>query len=139
MPQVNPKRTLYAINNDAGAFTVIRLTTWAKFVAIDEDPTQNAGAKQGLQYYLLDPFAQSSNITANAEGPFVTPDTPAGQPELTIGDPHHVNDKATAPLGGPGSDGNIDVPGGVVTLGTPIVQLRTNTADGTNVIVTEYA
>lgn len=139
MPQVNPKKTLYAINNNAGAFTTIRLSTWAKFVTVDEDPTQNAGAKQGLQYYQLDPFAQSGNILNNAEGPFTAPLTAVGTPEITLGDQYYVNAPTTAPLGNPGSGGNVDVPGGVATLGTPILSLRTNSANPTNAIVTEYA
>ena len=138
MPQTNPKRTLYAINNDAGAYTVIRLTACSIYVTIDEDPSQNAGVKQGLQYYALDPFAQSSNILSGAEGPFVTPLSAAGIPELTFGDQHNIHNRENAPLGAPGSGGNVDVPGGQPTLGTPLVAVRTNTATATNIIVTEY-
>lgn len=137
MPQVNPKRTSYAINNNAGAFVVIRLTTWAKYVEVDEDLSQNAGARQGLQYYALDPFAQSSAIDTNEEGPFVT--DKAQVPELTFGDKHHINDGVNTPLGNPGSAGNVDVPGGQPTLGTPLFKVRTNSANPTNIIVTEYA
>lgn len=139
MPQQNPKRTSYPINNNAGAYTTIRLTTWAKYIEFDEDPGQNAGAKQGLEYYALDPFAQSSNILAGAAGPLVTPITAAGTPELTFGDKFHVNDLTLAPLGNPGSGGNVDVPGGVATLGTPMISVRTNSASATNLIVSEYA
>lgn len=139
MPQVNPKRRIVAVNNNAGAFTTIRLTTFAMYLAVDEDPTQNAGVKQGLQYYLLDPFALSGDILNNAEGPFVSPVTAAGEPEIEVGDPRYINAQTTAPLGNPGSDGNIDSPGGVATLGTPILAVRTNSASPTNLIVTEQS
>lgn len=139
MPQINPKRTLVAINNNAGAFTTIRLTVWAKYVEVDEDLSQNAGAKQGLQYYELDPFAQSSAILTGAQGPFVAGATPIGTPEVTLGDKHNVHSGTALPMGNPGSAGNIEVPGGQATLGTPILALRTNSANPTNVIVTEYA
>lgn len=142
MAQSNPKVSVVPINNDAGAFTVIRLTTWAKFVEFLEDPSQNAGAQQGLQYNLLDPFAISSNITANAEPTppayLVAPAQTAGVVELELGDKYHVQSKSTKPLGAPGSDGNVDVPGGQVTLGTPLIQVRTNSANATNLIVREH-
>ncbi len=139
MSQLNPSRRLVAINNDAGAFTVIRLTTWAKYVEIDEDPTQNAGAKQGLQYNALDPFVQSAEIVNPPAAYLVTPVTPVGTPELTFGDKIHINDLTFAPLGNPGSGGDPVGPGAGASLGTPLVQLRTNSANATNVIVTEYA
>lgn len=144
MPQVNPKRTLYAINNDAGAFTVIRLTTWAKYLAIYEDASQNAGAAQGLQYRALDPFAQSADIDENSQPAapnyFIAPaSTDPSKPEVEFGDKFWRNGETTAPLGNPGSDGNVDSPGGQVTLGTPIVEIRTNSANATNVIVEEWA
>lgn len=140
MPQVNPKVTLVAINNDAGAFTVIRLTTWAKYLTIDEDKTQNGGLLQGLQYNLLDPFAQSTDITAGA-----VPTPPdylldnGSAPQIAVGDSRYVNSMTTAPLGNPGSAGNVDSPGGTATLGTPILQVRTASANATKVIVREYA
>ena len=134
--QTNPKRTLYPINNSAGAYTTIRLTTWPMYVSIDEDPTQNAGVKQGLQYYALSPFAQSSNILADAEGPFVAPITDLGKPEIEFGDKHQVHSVSAQGLGGPGSAGNIDVPGGQVTLGTPLIAVRSAGA-ATNILVTE--
>lgn len=138
MPQLNPKRTVYAINNNAGAFTTIRLTTWAIYVEIDEDPTQNAGVKQGLQYNPLDPFVQSSEIVDPPAAYLVTPVSPLGEPELTFGDKYHVKDLTFGPLGSPGSGGDPVGPGAGPSLGTPLVQLRTNSASPTNVIVTEY-
>jgi hypothetical protein len=139
MPQVNPKRTVVAINGDAGNFVTIRLTTWAKYVEVDEDPSVNGAVKQGLQYNPLDPFVQSSQIQ-NVPAAFLeTPVTPAGTPELTFGDRYHVNDGHTAPLGNPGSGGDPVGPGAGPALGTPLVQLRSNSATATQVIVTEYA
>ena len=147
MPQTNPKRTLYAINNDAGAFTTIRLSTFAIYVEVIEDQSQNGGQQQGLQYYALDPFAQSANILANAEGPFVAPaGGPGGAqadgtpviPQIKFGDQHQIHSVSAQPLGAPGSAGNVDVPGGVITLGTPLLAVRTNSGNATNVLVTEY-
>lgn len=155
MPQTNPKSTYYPIQASTGAFTVIRLSTWAKYIEITEDPTQNAGLQQGLQYNNLDPSAVSSNITANAQPPVsgnpgygvvlafgaTTNLIPPGafQPSLVYGDIHNVHSTTEMPLGNPGSAGNVDSPGGTVTLGTPLVQLRTNSANPTNVIVKEWA
>lgn len=138
--QVNPKRTKVAINNNAGAWTVIRLTTWAKYVAIYEDLTQNAGATQGLQYNLLDPFALSGNITQNAEPapPDYFVSDKNASPEIEVGDARYIHSPTTMPLGNPGSGGNVDNPGGVATLGTPVLQLRTNSANPTNAIVEEW-
>lgn len=138
--QTNPKVTKYAINNNAGAFTVIRLTTFAKAVEIDEDLSQNGAVKQGLQYNLLDPFANSGNITAGAEPtpPDYLLSDKTESPEIVIGDLRYVHSATTMPLGNPGSGGNVDSPGGVPTLGTPIVQLRTDSASPTNVVVKEW-
>jgi hypothetical protein len=148
----NPKTTFYPINSDAGAFTVIRLTTFAKYVEICEDPNYNEGEQQGLQYNILDPFALSSNITRNAQP--APPDygivlafgaagttLPPGafQAQLTFGDIHNVHSGTEMPLGNPGSAGNVDNPGGVATLGTPLVQLRTNSANAGGVVVREWA
>lgn len=143
MPQTNPKRTFYAINSDAGAFTVIRLTSWAKYVEITEDPNYNAGAQQGLQYNALDPFALSTNITANAEPAppafAIALAAPVGTPQITFGDKHNVHSGTSAPLGNPGSAGNTDSPGTEVpTLGTPLAQVRTNSATAGGIVVVEY-
>lgn len=131
--QVNPLRRRVVINANNGQPVVIRLTTWAKYVEIEEDPSANAGILQGLQGFALDPMAQSSNITANDEP------LESGKSLYTFGDPYHQNSKSTAPLGNPGSGGNIDVPGGVPTLGTPLAQLLSNTANATAVWIREWA
>ena len=147
MPQVNPKRTWYDLNNNAGGFTVIRLTTWAKYVEIAEDPAKNAGVGQGLQGNYLDPFAVSTNIERGmspaAEGGavFAVNAALAGglEPPLTFGDKHNIHSGTEMPLGNPGSAGNVDNPGGQPTLGTPLIQLRSNTGTPTGIIVSEYA
>jgi hypothetical protein len=130
--QVNPKRTRYVVPGSAGVPLVIRLTCWAKYVDITEDPTANAGLLQGLQGYALDAFALSSNILLNSEA------LPAGVSEYEFGDKHNIHSGTSAPLGNPGSAGNVDNPGGVATLGTPLAQLLSNTATATAVWVTEY-
>ena len=153
MPQTNPKRTWYPVAATGGLFTVIRLTTFAKFVEIIEDPAMNLGVAQGLQYNALDPFALSSNITLNSEptaptvglaaGNFAPSPAVAGTsvsfPQLTFGDKHNIHSGTEAPLGNPGSAGNVDSPGGTATLGTPIVQLLSATATATGVIVSEWS
>jgi len=133
MPQVNPKRTRYAINGSGGAAVVIRLTVWAKYVSIDEDTTANAGIAQGLQGYALSPFAQSTNILDHAEA------LPSGVSHYDFGDQFHMQSDTTTPLGNPGSAGNVDVPGGRATLGTPLVSLQSASVTATAVFVTEYA
>ena len=151
--QTNPKTTFYPINSNAGVFTVIRLTTFAKYIEISEDPNYNAGQQQGLQYNSLDPFAVSSNITLNAQptppaygivlgfgGATITLIPPASfQPSLIFGDAHNIHSATEMPLGNPGSAGNVDSPGGTVTLGTPLVQIRTNSANAGGIIVKEWA
>src|ERR1700739_224991 len=147
MPQTNPKRRFIALNNNAGAFTVIRLTTWAKYVEIAEDPAYNAGVGQGLQGNYLDPFAVSPNMEAgrspaNEGGAVFIADVSlpgALQPPLTFGDKHNIHSGTEMPLGNPGSAGHGEHPGGGATVGTPIVQLRSNTATATGIIVSEYA
>lgn len=131
--QVNPLRRRVAINGSGGASVVIRLTTWAKYVEIEEDPTANAGILQGLNGFALDPFAQSSAILTNSEP------LEQGKSLYAFGDPHHVNDIATTPLGNPGSAGNVDLPGGAATLGTPLASIISNTATATAVWIREYA
>jgi hypothetical protein len=146
MPAVNPKRTFLALNNNAGAFTVIRLSTFAKYVRISEDPAYNAGVGQGLQGNYLDPFAISANITKNmnpaaAGGAVfaVNASIPGGlEPPLEFGSRHALSGYQGMPLGNPGSGGNPVSPGGPVTLGTPLVQLRSNTATPTGIIIEEY-
>ena len=146
MPGVNPKRTYLALNASNGAFTVVRLSTWAKYVSIYEDPAYNNGQAQGLQGNNLDPFAQSSNITKGmtpgAAGGMVRPANYAVTgvilPQLEYGSKHALSNGEGAPLGQPGSAGNIDVPGGVVTLGTPLCMLRSNTNLPTGIVIEEY-
>lgn len=142
MPQLNPKRTWYAIPVSGAAPLVIRLTTWAKYVEINEDPALNAGVPQGLLYNALTPHADSTNITKDSEPQFplmgYAPPSQFNGPQLAFGDKHNVHSMTTGPLGNPGSGGNIDVPGGRPSLGTPLVQLTSNTATATGVIVTEY-
>lgn len=146
-PQVNPKRTFIALNNNAGAFTVIRLTTFAKYVSIKEDPSYNAGVGQGVQGNYLSPFANSANIELgmNPAAPggavFLANDAiPGGlEPPCEFGSKHSLSGFTGMPLGNPGSAGNTDSPGTTVpTLGTPLIQLRSNTATATGIIVEEY-
>lgn len=147
MPSVNPKRRFIPLNNNAGAFTVIRLTTWAKYVKIEEDPAYQAGGNgQGLQGNYLDPFANSANITANmvpavAGGAvFVANNSIDGgvEPQIEFGSKHALSSGCGPVLGNPGSGGNVDLPGGQPTLGTPLIQLRSNSANATGIIVSEY-
>lgn len=143
----NPKRRWIALNANDGAFTVIRLTTWAKYVEIVEDPAYNAGVGQGLQGNYLDPFALSTNIEAGmepaAEGGAVfavNASIPGGlEPPLTFGgSKNSLADGRGMPLGNPGSGGDPVGPGAGPSLGTPLIQLRSNTATPTGVIVSEY-
>jgi hypothetical protein len=50
-----PKVTSIAVNAAGGAPTYISLTIMASKVRVQEDPSANAGAAQGLQGYKLDP------------------------------------------------------------------------------------
>lgn len=133
-PQINPARRRVVINGSGGAAVVIRLTTWAKYLEIEEDPSANAGVAQGLQGYALDPFAPSTNITLNAEP------LEAGKSYYQFGDQYHDQSKTSMPLGNPGSAGNTDVPGDQrVFLGTPIAELLSNTVNATAVWIREWA
>lgn len=146
MPAVNPKRTFIALNNNAGAFTVIRLSTWAKYVSIKNDPAYNGGVCQGAQGNYLDPFAVSTNITAGMNpaaaggAVFAANDAIPGDfdPPIEFGSKHALSDFHGMPLGNPGSGGNTDIPGGSPTLGTPLIQLRSNSVSPCGVIVEEY-
>lgn len=132
--QVNPLRRRVVINGSGGAAVIIRLTTWAKYLEIEEDPNANAGILQGLNGLALDPFAVSTSIGTNSEP------LEQGKSYYEFGDKYHDQSKSTMPLGNPGSGGNTDVPGDPrAFLGTPIASLNSNTATATAVWIREWA
>lgn len=133
-----PKKQYVALNNNAGAFTVIRLTCMARYVEVIEDPSYNAGVAQGLQGNYLDPFLGQGGLTPAAPGGQIWPVPPVGTAAISLGDPRQTHGGLGMPLGNGGSGGNLDTPGGNVALGTPILQLRSNTATATGVIVSEW-
>lgn len=148
MPTTNPKRTFVALNGNGGAFTTIRLSTFAKYVRIVDDKSQNGGVTQGVEGNYIDPFASTAQIAAGegltpaaAGGAvFIADDSVEGsfQPAITFGSKHALSDWKGMPLGNPGSDGAPAVPGGQPSLGTPLIQLRSYTATPCGVIVEEY-
>lgn len=110
---------------------VIRCTQVTTRMQIQESVAANAGA-QGLQGNMLTP-GTFGTFTVGPQ--FDVP--PDLEPVLIAGYPgdHPPN---TVPIGNGGSGGQPVGPGGPASIGTPIVQLTSASADVTNVIVTEW-
>ena len=141
-----------ALNAVGGAFTLVRCslgcTTKMKIV---EDGSANGGVQQGLEYNLLRlPFPgevpATTEVIVDTSGykrvyvvePLQTLAFGNGEPILIEGYPgdHPPN---TAPLGNGGSYPNPVCPGGPVTDGTPILQIKSATANATTINITEWA
>jgi len=141
-----------AINADSGAFIIVRCTLGGTTkMKIVEDGSANGGVQQGLEYNLLRlPFPgenpANTLLVVDRSGyrrlyvvePTVTLALGNGEPILIEGYPgdHPPN---VAPLGNGGSYPNAVCPGGPVTDGTPILQIRSATASATTINVTEWA
>lgn len=125
-----------AINAAAGAYTVIRCSKTSSRMEIFEAGDQNGGFQQGLTYQLLTPKSADA-ASAWTAGPAVNvPPNLSLEPILIAGYPgdHPPN---TVPIGNGGSSPYPCAPGGPVTLGTPIVQIK-SLGLATNVVVTEW-
>lgn len=145
-----------AINASNGAFTIIRCSLGSvSKMWIVEDGASNAGAQEGLEYNLLRlPTAADTLTPANTlmvvdtsgyqrlyfVEPLITVAAalaPEQEPIKIEGYPgdHPPN---TAPIGNGGSYPNASSPGGPITDGTPILQIRSAGA-ATNINVTEWS
>ena len=143
-----------ALNANAGAFNIVRCSLGATDkMKIVEDGAANGGVQQGLVYNLLRlPFPNENLTTVTTEfvvdtsgykrlyvvEPLQTLAFGNGEPILIEGYPgdHPPN---TAPLGNGGSYPNPVCPGGPVTDGTPILQIKSATANATTINITEWA
>jgi hypothetical protein len=122
-----------AVPAAGGNPVVIRCTQVSTRMSIKESAATNA-AVQGLIYNLLTalPFGQVTVAPAVDVPPDFEP-----QEILVAGYPgdHPPN---TVPIGNGGSNGQPVGPGGPATLGTPIVQVTSASAETTSVVVTEW-
>jgi hypothetical protein len=135
MPQTNPKVTNIAINNNAGAFTVIKGTMQASKVLVMEDPSLNAGVAQGLQGYYLDPNSNPANPTRDLGG------NNAAVQQTWLPNSAGQTGPAYEPIIFGGPDGRVHGAYGEYTSaqGTPLLQLRTNSATAGGVLLVEWA
>lgn len=128
--QTNPKITNIAINNNAGGFTLISGTKMSSKVMVMEDPALNAGVAQGLQGYYMDPNSngnpQRDKGGNNAPVQQTWLPNSAGQTGPAY-EPITFEDRVH---GGLGLYTSAD--------GTPLLQLRTNSATAGGVILAEW-
>lgn len=159
MAQNNPVVRFIALNNDAGLMTVIRCSITCGYMEIEEDlgspggANPNGGVYQGLQGNYLDPFTAAPNPAVGVEvwePPSAT--DPRGDYPISIGDPRHEHGAQNKPIGNGGSgtytDTRSQVPqvcpagsgsiGGAPSLGTPVIQLRSNSGTATVVKIKEW-
>jgi hypothetical protein len=140
MPNI---RTI-AINGDAGAYTVVSATQWTWRAEIIEDYGANAGVGQGLEYLLPDPKSMypdtpawigpngsqgNTTVTAATVGFEIAPQT---EP-IILGQPLPMG-AGTAPTIGHGPDAS----GGYTLPATQLIQIRSASATGTTIRVTEF-
>ena len=148
MSQRIPTVRLIPLNGSAGAFTVIRCSIVCGYMEIEED---SAVPAQGLQGNFLDPFTAAPNPAVGVEVWLPSgANYPKGDYPIAIGDPRHNVAGRMLPIGNGGSGGYVDtrspvpqtVPAGPgalnPSLGTPVMQLRSNTATPTQVRVREW-
>ena len=117
------KVTQYQVPASGGAPVIIRCTQVSSRLQLQEDGSANAGTLQGFIYWPL----TSTGFGVNTVGAMVTV-LPTQEPVLIAGypDDHPPN---TVPIGNGGSSPLPVCPGGPVTLGTPICQVTSATAD----------
>lgn len=130
MPQTNPKVTNIAINNNAGALTLIAGTKVSGKVMVMEDPALNAGVAQGLAGFYMDPNSkgnpQRDKGGNNAPVQQVWLPNSAGQ-----------TGQAYQPIV---FEGRVHGAFGLYAAadGTPLLQLRSNSATASGVLLVEW-
>lgn len=150
--QTNPSVRYIPLNNNTGAMTIIRCSIPCGYMEIEEDSSVNDGTMQGLQGNLLDPFTAAPDPAVGEAVWLPSSATyPKGDYPIAIGDPRHDHGAQFFPIGNGGSGTYTDTrspnpqncPAGPgyqnPSLGTPIIQLRSNSATATQVIVREWA
>jgi hypothetical protein len=134
-----------AINGDAGAYTVISATQWTWRAEIIEDYSANAGVGQGLQYLVPDPKSMYPDTpnwlgTAGSTGNTAVTAATVGFEVAPQTEPIILG-SAVLPLGG-GSAPTIghgpDASGGYTLPATQLIQIRSASATGTTIRITEY-
>jgi hypothetical protein len=118
-----------AINGSGGAFTKIRTTITAFRMLIQEDKAANAGVAQGLQYQMATTVGIDVTYGATLE---------TAEPIEIVGSAGDTNPHKE-PIGSGGSSPNPVAPGGPVTTGTIILQIKSATATPTTIDITEWA
>lgn len=129
MPQTNPKVTNIALNNNAGAFITIAGTKMSGKVMVMEDPALNAGVAQGLQGFYMDPNSkppQQDKGGNNAPVQQVWLPNSAGQTGQAY-QPIEFEDRVHAAFGLYAAADS-----------TPLLQLRSNSATATGVLLVEW-
>ena len=125
------KTTQVAVPAAGSAPVVIRCSMMTAVMSIVEDGAANGGALQGLVVEDL----TSKGFGAVTVG--VARNLPPTQEPLVYGTPND-HDPHKPPIGNGGSGGVPVSPGGPTTIGTPICQLTSASANATVVNVTEW-
>jgi len=139
-----PNIRSFTLNGDAGAYTIILASQWTWRAEIIEDFSANGGTGEGLQYLTPDPKSMypdtpswlgpngsqgNTTVTAATVGFEIAPQT---EP-IILGQPLPMG-AGSAPTIGHGPDAS----GGYTLPATQLIQIRSASATGTTVRVTEY-
>ena len=129
MGEVNPKITQVPINGSGGGLTNIVLTIMASKVEVQEDPSVNTGAPQGLQGYYIDTPPGVAVPTPSPAGLMTWLPNTAGQ-----------TGRAYQPIIFGGSDGRVHGGEGnyVGAQGTVVLQLKSLSPTATQILLVEY-
>lgn len=128
------KVSQYAINGNGGAFTKIRCTLGStRRMSIVEDGAANAGTQQGLQYQLVTNKGGDLTFSPTVQVP---PDLSLEPIIIEGGVGDHAPNRE--PIGTGGSSPFPVSPGGPVTNGTIVLQIRSASATATTIDVTEW-
>jgi hypothetical protein len=136
--------TAITLNGDAGAYIIIYATQWTWRVEIIEDYRADGNTGQGLEYLLPDPksmYPDTPNwlcpagslpnmaVTAATLGFEIAPQT---EPTI-LGQPLPMGG-GSAPTVGHGPDAS----GGYTLPATQLIQIRSATATGTTIRITQF-
>lgn len=124
--QAGARVRLVTLNGTGGAFVVVRATTLCRRVEILEDFSANAGVGQGLQFQL-----PNDGTVAG----FTTTFTIAPQTEPIILQETVAEARGRGAFIGNGADAS----GGYTLVATQIINLRSASATGTVVRISEFS
>lgn len=129
------KASLYNLPANGGNPVVIRCTMVTRKALMQEDASGNGGVFQGIRYQLPQSINGFGQVTW---GPWIeVPPNELLEPVVFEGAPGD-RDPHAPPIGNGGSYPYPVAPGGPVTLGTPLCQATSVSANAITVNVTEW-